>query len=570
MNLKTPVQFLSAALLLSASLAARGQQDKLLTIMEKELNREKEALAKTELPPYYIDYRVTDLNYAGIRSSFGSLIESQADRSRILISTVKVGDYALDNSHPMDNERDMNFMEDRGRGPSIIAFENDPEALSYALWRSTQQEYRKAMASYKAIRTSLDKGTGTKEKTIPDFSKEDPATYFEPPLPEFSTFFDKKEWEDKTIRYSAPFLANPDIVSGEASLRITTERKYFVSTEGTQVVHNMTYAYLSLEATVRATDGDVLPLYKTYFAFSPAQLPPDEVILKDVQEMIVKLDLLKKAPVAEPYTGPAILHALSAGVFFHEIFGHRVEGHRLRTDHDGQTFKSRVNEQVLPKTINVTFDPTLFRFDGSDLIGSYRFDDEGIKARRVNVVEKGILNTFLMSRTPLEGIQHSNGHGRAAAGNEVVSRQSNMIIESTKAVPMEDLRKMLIKECQKQGRQYGYMFRDVTGGFTNTDRYSPNAFNIMPTEVYRIYADGRSDELVRGVDLIGTPLAMFAEIEATGDKKEIFTGYCGAESGNVPVSAVSPALFVRRIETQKKPKANLQSTLIGRPTQKIN
>ena len=124
---------------------------------------------------------------------------------------------------------------------------------------------------------------------------------------------------------------------------------------------------------------------------------------------------------------------------------------------------------------------------------------------------------------------------------------------------------MLIKECKKQGKAYGYLFRDVMGGFTNTARYMPNAFNIFPTEVYRIYTDGRPDELVRGVDLIGTPLAMFSEIAAAGNKPGVFHGFCGAESGSVPVSAIAPALLVKKIETQKKMKSQLDETILPRP-----
>lgn len=565
---KEMLRFIFISLLTGASQLALGQ-DSLLKIMKDELLREKSAFAKAELPPYYIDYRITNINEAQIKTSFGSLIESQSDKSRILISTVKVGDYALDNTHPTERPAELDFLTGRGgSSPSIISFENDTDAISYALWRSTQKEYKTALDSYKQVKVETE--NAAKKPTTADFSKEEPSQYFEAPLPEFDKFFNRKEWEDKLAAYSKPFLANADIVSGEASMKVITERKYFVSTEGSEIAHNMTYAHLYINATIRADDGDVLPLYKSYFAFIPDHLPSSELILKDVQDMITKLDQLKKAPVAEPYTGPAILHALSAGVFFHEIFGHRIEGHRLRTEHDAQTFKSKVHEQVLPASINITFDPTQFQYNGSDLNGSYRFDDEGVKSRRVNVVEKGILNTFLMSRSPLKGFANSNGHGRASPGNEAVSRQSNMIVESDKAVTDAELRKMLINECKKQNKSYGYMFKDVTGGFTNTDRYSPNAFNIMPTEVYRIYTDGRPDELVRGVDLIGTPLSMFAEIEATGDKKEIFTGYCGAESGNVPVSAVAPSLFVRRIETQKKPKLNLQSPLLSRPALKNN
>jgi TldD protein len=171
-----------------------------------------------------------------------------------------------------------------------------------------------------------------------------------------------------------------------------------------------------------------------------------------------------------------------------------------------------------------------------------------------------------MSRTPIKGINGSIGHGRGDTQSKSVSRQSNLIIENDNPVPLQSLRKMLLEECKKQGKTYGYLFKDVTGGFTFTRRRTPNAFNIFPTEVYRIYVDGRPDELVRGVDLIGTPLVMFSEIQAADDSHETFTGFCGAESGYVPVTATSPCLFVRQIETQKKTTKQIEKSIIQMPS----
>ena len=145
-----------------------------------------------------------------------------------------------------------------------------------------------------------------------------------------------------------------------------------------------------------------------------------------------------------------------------------------------------------------------------------------------------------------------------------------MFVETSDPVSKAELRKMLVKECKKQKKEYGYLFESVIGGFTNTNRFAPNSFNIFPTEVYRIYADGRPDQLVRGVNLIGTPLSMFAQIEAAGDDKDLFTGICGAESGGVPVSTVAPMIFVNRIETQKKMKMNMDPTILDRPVNTHN
>ena len=309
----------------------------------------------------------------------------------------------------------------------------------------------------------------------------------------------------------------------------------------------------------------VLPLYKSYFAFKPENLPGDEEIISDVNEIVKKLKALKDAPVVEPYAGPALLSGIAAGVFFHEIFGHRIEGQRQKSESDAQTFKKKVGQNVLPGHMSVIMDPTIDSYNGEALNGYYKYDDQGIKGKKVTVVENGVLKNFLMSRCPIENFPNSNGHGRAEAGRQPVSRQSNLIVETTKPLSMEQLRKKFIKELKNQDKEYGYLFANVRGGFTFTGRFIPNAFNVTPTEVYRVYTDGRPDELVRGVDLVGTPLAMFSQIEAAGDKPEIFTGTCGAESGRVPVTAISPFLFVKQIEMQKKSKSQEKPPILPRP-----
>lgn len=187
-----------------------------------------------------------------------------------------------------------------------------------------------------------------------------------------------------------------------------------------------------------------------------------------------------------------------------------------------------------------------------DLNGWYEYDDEGVKARPVVSVENGVLKNFLMSRSPIQGFDHSNGHGRRQPGREVVSRQSNLIVSSSKAVSDAELRKMLIDEIKRQGKPYGIFFDNITNGFTTTQRGGLQAFSVVPVIVYKVFPDGRPDELIRGADIVGTPLASFAKILATGNKDEVFNGFCGAESGSVPVSAVSPSILISEIEVEKK------------------
>jgi predicted Zn-dependent protease len=269
--------------------------------------------------------------------------------------------------------------------------------------------------------------------------------------------------------------------------------------------------------------------------------------------------------VVEPFLGPAVFSGRAAGVLFHEIFGHRIEGHRQKDETEGQTFTKKVGESVLPDFLSVVFDPTVRKLQGLDLNGWYTYDDEGIPGQRVTAVDHGVLKVFLMSRSPIKGFNHSNGHGRRQPGFEVVSRQSNLVVESARTVPEARLREMLIEEVKRQNKPYGLYFKEVTGGFTTTARAGMQAFKVLPVLLYRVYPDSRPDELVRGADIVGTPLAAFAKILATSDHPEVFNGYCGAESGMVPVSAIAPSILVSEVEIEKKVKSQDKPPLLPFP-----
>jgi TldD protein len=535
-------------------------QDPVINIISDELNREFTRLGKENYPPYYLSYRVDEIYSTAIESTFGSLTQSDDYKGRILTTTIKVGSYELDNTHELENGFNINNIS-HSFG-TVFPLENNDNALKQAIWRITDRAYKNAVSSYMIIENKLKNDT---LKYTGDFSKEPPATYYEPPPDDSENKLNKAEWENKIKKFSRPFLEEQAIFTGKALITYVTERKYFISSEGSKIAQNKTYTRLQLFAKIKADDGSLLPLYKSYYAFRPSDLPEDEKIMEDVKKLVNKLRELKDASVAQPYTGPAILSPEAAGVFFHEIFGHRIEGHRLKSETDSHTFKNKLGKKVLPEFIDIVFDPTISVFNGKDLFGSYVYDDEGVKASRVEVVSKGILNNFLMSRTPVKNIINSNGHGRAQAGSHPVSRQSNLMVKTSNPLSDKELRKLLIKECKKQKKEYGYLFKEVVGGFTLTNIFAPNVFNIIPTEVYRIYVDGREDELVRGVELIGTPLLMFSEIVATGDSPEVFTGLCSAESGNIPVTAISPALFVKKIETQRKHEDQGELPVLPRP-----
>jgi predicted Zn-dependent protease len=523
----------------------------ILGILQSELQRNLAVLRQDATPAYFIGYTVHDDQVAQIIASFGALDRTDESRGRFGTVEVRVGDYALDNTHPIRGEG--------GGGPRVgrisLPLTDDDAPVKLAFWRATDRAFKLATESLTRVKTNVAAKVQD-ETPAPDFSREPPQTFVGEPV---SYALDTTLWEGRLRRLSAPFAEDPLIFNGSVSLSVRASNRYYANSEGSQVVTGDLQYRLFIQGVTKAADGMELPLYNSYFSRTADGLPDEQALLADVREMMSLLARLRDAPLVDPYSGPAILSGRAAGVFFHEIFGHRVEGHRQRSADDGQTFGSRLNEPVLPSFMSVVFDPTATTRAGVELMGHYQYDDEGVKARRVSVVDEGLLQTFLMGRAPLRTLVRSNGHGRAEPGLVPVSRQSNLMVESSRTVSSAALVQMLKDEARRQGKPFGLLFDNIEGGFTTTGRTNPNAFNVMPNLVYRIYTDDREPELVRGVDLIGTPLAAFSKFIAASDTIGVFNGVCGAESGSVPVSASSPELLVSEVEVQKK--AQSQETL---------
>ena len=546
-------------LLPSGLCAQQAPADPVLAAMQQELNRSTQNLKKTPLAPYFLSYQLTDNRAIQVSASFGALTGSTDQNTRLLDLDLRVGDYSLDNTHPLrDSGPAMDFSDQLER--QKIPLENDPDALRVALWHETERKYRSAVQRLQQVKANVQVKVEAEDRSG-DFSHEGAETYFEPPAP-FS--FDKAAWEQKMRKFTTPFAQHKEIIENSAEVIAEVETRRYVNSDGSRIQISSPFYRIIISAAAKADDGMELPLHQTYMSFSPDKLPDDASILKDVNHMVDVLLQLVKAPLAEPYTGPAILSGRSSAVFFHEIFGHRIEGQRQKNEDEAQTFKKKVNQSVLPDFLNVFSDPGLKSYGGTELVGYYPYDDEGVKAHRVPVVEKGILKNFLMSRAPIEGFDHSNGHGRRQQGFHVVARQSNLVVESSKQVPRSELKKLLIEQIKSANKPYGLLFDDIEGGFTFTQRILPNAFNVRPTVVYRVYPDGK-EELVRGVDLIGTPLIAFSKIIAADDQVAVFNGVCGAESGWVPVSASSPGLLVSQIEVQRKEKSQERAPILPPP-----
>jgi TldD protein len=533
---------------------ATAPDDLLLATMEKELHRGQSELAKQDPAPYFASYNVTDGESLVILSAQGGILTSTRTRHRAADVSMRIGAPALDNTH--DQERLSGITS--GKLPQ----RDDPDAIARVLWKLTYEQYRKARQAYTNVKTKTAV-RAKDEDDSPDFSQEKPSTYTDKTTS--VAFPEQKAWEELARRYSASFRRYPKVEESLVFLYAEKSHNYLVSTEGTKIVTADAIFRVMIEAETRADDGMQLMRVETFQFSDPAKFPSEAEVAASAQKMAKDLSALRGAPLAEPYSGPALLSGRAAAVFFHEVLGHRVEGQRQRGRDEGQTFTKKVNEKILPEFLSVTDDPTLRTLGGTELSGFYRFDDEGSPASRVEVVKDGILKNFLMGRLPVKNFSSSNGHGRAQSGLMPVGRQGNLIVTSSKTIPDIQLRSRFIEEIKKQGKPYGLFFEDIQGGFTLTSRDLPQAFQVLPVMVWRVYTDGRPDELVRGVDIVGTPLTVLSQIAATGDTTSVFNGICGAESGSVPVSAAAPAMLFTDMEVQKRKYGDTRPPILPPP-----
>jgi predicted Zn-dependent protease len=473
---------------------------------------------------------------------------------RVADVQVRIGDPKLDNTHGTHRGSAVNSMQ--------LPLGDDRRALTRTLWLATNAGYGTALENYLRVKTEAQV-RAKEEDTSPDFSQEPPQVSIERPAP--PVVLDRAAWEQRVKALSRMFRDYPDVYQNMVILTVQNETDYFASSEGSRIVAPHMQARVVVLAVTRADDGMDLFRAQTFEAETADGLPSQAEMEAGVRELGKSLEALRKAPVTQPFDGPAILSGRAAAVFFHEVLGHRLEGQRQRGDEEGQTFTKELNKEVLPPFLSVADDPTMTAFGKSWLSGTYTYDDEGQKARRVELIRDGVLKTFLMSRLPIASFAASNGHGRGQTGRMPTGRQGNLIVTSTKTEPEADLRKQLIEEAKKQGKPYGLYFEDISSGFAVTARSAPQAFQVIPLVVYRVYVDGRPDELVRGVSIVGTPLAAMKRIIATGDKSEVFNGECGAESGTVPVSAVAPAMLVSEIETQRQQQGTQRPPILPIP-----
>jgi TldD protein len=538
--------------------AAREQ---VVGAMQSELDRSVKLLKfKDYVSPYFIGYQLRELEEIQITGKYGGIVTRDSSLSRYVYVEVRVGDYNFDNFANIDNESyRMGETNNDKRAP----LDNDAKGLQGTIWLLTDEFYKKALSEY------LTKKGGavyaTEEKLdVPSFSKEKPQKY----RGSVETIsFDAARWERITREVTAELLKSKAILDSNMDVSVNKQTRYLVNSEGANIVDERVIYSIQIAAQTRAADGMLLENGRSFYARSADKMPSEEEVKREVAQMVKDLEALQAAPVIDPYTGPAILEAQASGVLFHEAVGHRLEGERQRNEEEGRTFKGQIGKLVLPDFLSVFDDPTQEKHEGIELNGFYHFDDEGVHAQRASLVEHGVLRGFLKSRTPVEDSPMSNGHGRSYGVLKPIARMANLLVvaDPARAVSREELKKMLLAEVKRQGKPFGLIIRDITGGSTNTSGYGYQAFKGIPRMIYKVDPETGAETLVRGAELVGTPLTAINKIVAASKETDVFNGYCGAESGYVPVSTVAPALLTTELELQRSQSAKERAPLIPAP-----
>ncbi len=558
MKLRVSFILLLLYLITPSVIKPEEQRDDMVVIkaMEEELKRSWEKLRLEGYEaPYFISYQIKDNTYYSIKGKYGAIVSSENNRTRRLFVDVRVGNYNFDNSIRGKSGGGVPFHD-----ASYAPIDNNVDAIRTVLWQVTDYTYKQALTQY--LNKQATYVQKVKDENFPSFSREDAYRYYDP---EVRLVFDPKDWENKIRDISSVYKNYKELTDADLNIIAEKETTYFVNTEGTSYIIDETLYYINADVRTRAEDGKVIKNYRSLYYRFPKNIPSPQEIKSIIRELVEETLRLRKAEALNPANVPAILEPEAAGIMFHEAVGHRLEGERQIDDKDGQTFKEKVGEKIIPPFLSMIDDSTMKAYNGINLLGYYPFDDQGIPGQRVLLAENGVLQSFLLSRTPINGFLKSNGHGRASYGKPPMARMSNLVIKSDREYTREELKGLLLEEIKRQNKPFGLIIKKMIGGETNTSSYNFQAFKATPLIVYKVDPETGKETLVRDVEIVGTPLVSINKIIATADDYGVFNGFCGAESGYVPISAIAPSVLVSEIELQRTSEEKEKPPLLPPP-----
>jgi len=507
---------------LAAHAAAKG--DGLLEALLTELDRSKAQLKMDQVQaPYYVEYRVNEIDDFGAEAAFGALRENQHIHVRVLRVVVRIGDY----------KQDSYFGRGQG-GSTVLPLDNDPIALRHQIWLATDEAY-KAAGQALAEKQAAMKQFSADPNPVEDFAKAPPTIAVEPTA---SLRIDEGAWKKTLEDVTSLYKQYPEVQSVTASARFSAINEYLVNSEGTVTRSGKTTYHVQLVSSAQAPDGMRLGRSPAFMVARPEELPTRDALLGETKKMLETVVALRQAPIVEEeYRGPVLFAADAADDIVASLIGQNVLGLRPQLGKPNRTtgaFATSYRSRVLPNFVSVVDDPEMKEFQGKSLVGSYAVDSEGVKAQGVNVIESGTLANYLIGRQPIRDFPASNGHGRAAPGTFPGPSLGVLLVKSSEAQSPEEMKKKVIQMVKDQGKPYGYRVETLGPGNS-------------PRLLYRVYAKDGHEELVRG--------AVFSELDIRALRSDLIAvgndPLVSNRAGGAPTTIISPSLLFDELEVKR-------------------
>jgi TldD protein len=589
------VTFLAAVLGCSASVCAQASgsvqaqapkdNDHTLQAMRDEMARSKTRL-ELKIPgtpkpqrPYYVEYRLLDLDVREVVAEFGALVNTNRTRNRFMDVQARIGDYKLDSSNFISEDGFRGFI-----GPTgSVGIDRDYDSLRQDLWIATDQAFKEAVETYSRKQAYLS--SLARQSDIDDFAKAQPLQLIEPlATPDWSN----RNWEQEARESSAALRAFPQIYESRVTYYLVYATEYLLTSEGTEIRTNRSFAAIEAGMNTLADDGmQVNHLYASY-ALKPADLPSVDAVRKALNVTGTELMTMRAAPAAQDYTGPVLFEARAAAPLLAQVLTPAINGARppvsftpvmeqLLTGLGGKSdWVGRMGSRVLPGTVSLVDDPGAKEFHGTALLGAYAVDDEGVHAQKVTIVDGGKVKELLMSRRPGPDSDMSNGHGRSAFLNDAKPTMSNLFFKSTETQSPADLKKKFLDECRSQKLPYCLVVREMDNpsiSLLHQDDFSELLASFgggagtgdrLPLIVYKIYPEDGREEMVRGARIIGLNTRMLRNLGGIGNDDFVYnymqsqvSGFAGTALGafgsaqnGLPASLVAPSLLFDDLEVR--------------------
>jgi TldD protein len=587
---RVAVAFAIFAVAASYAASARAQatpqdNDQTLRAMRDEMARSKTRLELkipgTDQPvrPYYVEYRLLDLDVKEIVAQFGTLLQSTHTRNRFMDVAARVGTYKLDSSNFIGDEGFRGFIGAQGS----VGIDRDYDSLRQDLWIATDQAFKEAVETYSRKQAYLS--SLARQSDIDDFAKAEPVQVIQPLVtPDWSN----RNWEQEARDSSATLRAFPEIYESRVTYYLVYATEYLLTSEGTEIRTNRTFA--AVEAGMNTLANDGMPLNHLYSSYAPkpGDLPNVDTVRKGLNVAGSELMALRAAQPAQDYTGPVLFEARAAAPLLAQILGPAINGSRppvsfqpvveqLLGNLGGKSdWAGRIGARVLPPSVTLVDDPGAKDFHGTPLIGGYAVDDEGVRAEKVDVVEGGTLKGLLMSRRPGSDSDQSNGHGRSGFLSDAKPTMSNLFFTSTDKVSPADLKKKFLDECKAEKLPYCVVIREMDNpslSLLHQDDFSELLASFgggagtgdrLPLLVYKIYPEDGREEIIRGARIIGVNTRSLRNLAGIGSDDFVYNymqsqiagfagtalGAFGSAQGGLPASMVAPSLLFEELEVR--------------------